>query len=137
MKNAIPYLTFNGNCREAMYFYKECIGGELNFQTVGESTMAAQMPKKMKDCILHSTLTNGNIILMATDLTPESGRIKGNNISLLLDCSGEEETKLCFAKLSADGKVNHPLENTFWGALFGELTDKYGNQWLLSCKKIK
>ena len=53
------YLTFNGNCREAMNFYQRCLGGELAFQTVGESPLSDHMPAQMKDCILHSTLTRG------------------------------------------------------------------------------
>jgi PhnB protein len=35
------YLTFNGNCQEAMIFYQKCLGGELTFQTVGESPLSA------------------------------------------------------------------------------------------------
>ena len=45
------YLTFNGNCREAMNFYKEVLDGDLALQTIGESPMADKMPQKMKDCI--------------------------------------------------------------------------------------
>ena len=55
-----PYLNFDNNCREAMNFYKDCIGGELVFQKVSESPlMAAQMPPEFKDHILHSSLTSG------------------------------------------------------------------------------
>ncbi len=132
MKNIISYLTFNGNCREALHFYKQCIGGELNFQTIGESPMAEQMPPKMKDCILHSTLTNGNVVIMATDISPENGITKGNNISLMLDCSSEDEIKTLYKKLLVGGHSSHSLEDTFWGAIFGDLTDKYGNHWLLN-----
>lgn len=132
MKNILSYLTFNGNCKEAMLFYKECLGGELYFQTVGESPMAKQMPKTMKDCILHSTLTNGNIRIMATDMVPQSRYIKGNNLSLMVDCESESEIKHLYEVLTADGYSNHPLENTFLGAIFGDLTDKYGNHWLLN-----
>lgn len=132
MKNIISYLTFNGNCREAMQFYKECIGGDLNFQTICNSPMTTQMPQKMKDSILHATLTNGNMIILATDMTPQNGIIKGNNISLMLDCSSELEIKTIYEKLLVGGHSNHPLEDTFWGAIFGDLTDKYGNHWLLN-----
>ena len=125
------YLTFNGNCREAMTFYKECLGGELAFQTIGESPLSDKMPKKMKDCILHSTLTKSNLILMGSDMVSEKGLIRGNSVSLSLSCSSEEEIKKCFEKLSTDGSQNHPLENSFWGALFGDLTDKFGHHWLL------
>ncbi len=126
------YLTFNGNCREAMTFYKECLGGELSFQTIGESPMAEKMPAQMKECILHSTLTTQGFILMGSDMTPETGLIKGNAHSLMLDCSSEEEIKKKFNKLSAGGEIKHQLENTFWGALFGDLQDKFGNNWILN-----
>lgn len=51
------YLTFSGNCRDAMTFYQQCLGGEFSFQTVGESPMAKQLPAQMKSCIIHSALT--------------------------------------------------------------------------------
>lgn len=126
------YLTFNGNCREAMTFYKACLGGELILQTIGESPLSDKMPPHMKDGILHSTLTNGEIIIMASDMANENGIVKGNSVSLMLNCSSEEEIKSYYANLSKNGKADHPLENTFWGAVFGDLTDKFGNHWLLN-----
>ncbi len=129
------YLTFNGNCRTAMNFYKECLGGELIFQTIGESPLSERMPDRMKDCILHSTLTKEFLVLMGTDIVNESGLIIGNSVSLVLDCSNEEEIRNCYHKLSAGGRAVHGLKNTFWGALFGELTDKYGYRWLLNYDK--
>ena len=132
MKNIICYLTFNGNCREAMHFYKECIGGELAFQTIGESPLSEKMPSKMKDCILHASLSKGNVVLMATDMTPQDGITKGNNISMMIDCESELEIKTLYEKLLNGGKSNHPLENTFWGGVIGDLTDKFGNQWVLN-----
>lgn len=131
------YLTFNGNCREAMNFYKECLGGELFLQTIGESPMSDKMPSKMKESILHSTLTKDALVLMGSDMVGEQGLIKGNAVSLVLNCSSEEEVKTCYDNLSNGGKATHPLENTFWGALFGGLTDKYGNHWLLNYNKEK
>jgi len=132
MININTYLTFSGNCREAMSFYKDCIGGELTFQTLGESPMADNMTTRMKDSILHATLINGGVIIMASDMVGESGLTKGNSVSLMLNCNSEEEIKSCYEKLSADGEANHPLEDTFWGAIFGGFTDKYGNHWLLN-----
>jgi PhnB protein len=126
------YLTFNGKCREAMMFYKECLGGELHLQTIGESPMAEQMPSQMKEHILHATLKKGDMVLMGSDMVSEDGLKKGNAVSMALSLGSEEEIRNCYRKLSDGGKANHPLENTFWGALFGDLTDKYGYHWILN-----
>ena len=129
------YLTFSGNCREAMNFYKDCLGGELALQTIGESPLADKMPPQMKESILHGTLTKDGLVLMASDMVGEKGLAKGNSVSLMLNCSSEEEIKTYYAKLVKDGEANHPLEVSFWGALFGDLTDKFGNHWLLHFDK--
>jgi PhnB protein len=129
------YLTFNGNCREAMTFYKKCLGGKLRLQTIGESPLTEKMPAEMKKCILHSTLTKGSLVIMATDIVAEKGLIKGNSVSLLLSCASEKEIRTYYKNLSADGEATHPLRESFRGALFGDLTDKYGNNWLLHFDK--
>ena len=126
------YLTFNGNCREAMTFYKKCLGGELSFQTIGESPLSETMPAKMKNCIVHSVLTNKGFVLMGSDMVTERGLLKGNAVSLVLNCTSENEIRECYKRLSQGGEQTHPLENTFWNALFGGLTDKYGNNWMLN-----
>lgn len=131
MNRINPYLTFNGNCREAMQFYQSCLGGTLHFQTIGESPLAANMPPQMKDCILHASLTRDHLVLLASDMVADTGLQRGNAVSLLLHCNSEAEITQCYESLSAGGKATHPIENSFWGALFGDLTDKYGNQWLL------
>lgn len=64
------YLTFNGNCREAMMFYGFCLGGELIFQTIGESPLAEKMNPKMKDSVLHATLKKDKLVLKGTDCVP-------------------------------------------------------------------
>ena len=129
------YLTFNGNCREAMTFYKNCLGGDLSFQTVGDSPLSAKMPGRMKDCILHATLTKGTLVLMGSDMVAGQRLIKGNNVMLSLNCSSETEVKTFYKQLSEGGVANHQLEESFWGALFGDLTDKFGNYWILNFNK--
>jgi len=129
------YLTFNGNCREAMGFYKDCIGGELTLQTIGDSPIADKMPQQMKDGILHATLIKGPLVLMGSDMVAEQGLLKGNSVSLMLNCSSEDEINDYYSKLADGGEATHPLEDSFWGALFGDLVDKYGNHWLLHFDK--
>ncbi len=125
------YLTFNGNCREAMTFYKDCLGGELILQTIGDSPLADTMPKDMKEYILHSTLVADALVLMASDMVPESGLMKGNAVSLMLECGDEAEIRLNYERLSAGGQRTHELEYTFYGAIMGDFTDQFGNHWLL------
>ena len=135
MKQINSYLTFNGNCREAMTFYQECLGGELFLQPIGTSPMSDMLPPQMKDSILHATLTNENVIIMGSDMVGENGLIRGNAMSMMLNYSSEIEIRETYDKLALGGEATHPLENTFWGALFGELTDKFGNRWLLNFDK--
>ncbi len=129
------YLRFNGNCREAMTFYKECLGGELAMQTVGESPVASQMPPAAQKSIMHAALTKGRLVLLASDMVGSEGVVKGNAIALTLNCGSEEEIKTYFAKLSSGGQVTYPLKTEFWGATFGQLTDKFGVDWMLNYDK--
>jgi len=121
-----PYLRFNeGKCKEAMEFYKECLGGELTFMTVGESPMASEMPAEAQEKIMHSTLKKKDLEFFASDMMRDKTVI-GDNVALSLNCESEDEIKDLFAKLSQGGEVFMPLEMAFWGGLFGVLTDKYG-----------
>ena len=129
------YLTFDGNCREAMNFYKNCLGGELIFQTIGESPLSEKMPEKMKNCILHSKLVKENFVLMASDMVGEEGLIKGNSVSLMLHCMSEAEMQHCYSRLAEEGLQTSPIGPNVHNALFANLTDKYGNHWLLHYQK--
>ena len=135
MAQLSPYLSFNGNCREAMTFYQECLGGELHMQTVGDSPMAEKMPAEKKNNIMHSTLTAGDIVLMAADSMDHEPWVAGNAMTLCINCGSEEEITTFFNKLSVGGKVIHPLTVEFWGATFGMLTDKFGIQWMFNFEK--
>ena len=137
MTQLFPYLRFNGNCREAMSFYKSCLGGELILQTVAESPIAAQMPPGTGNNIMHATLTKGSLMLAGSDMAPAEGVKQGNHMVLTLNCSSAEEINTFFQNLSAGGKVSMPLQAEFWGDTFGMLTDKFGNEWMLNYAKPK
>ena len=130
-----PYLSFSNNCREAMNFYKDCLGGELVLQTVEElPEMAAQMPPEMKNNIMHSVLTSGDIIIMASDLNRESP-IEGNTVQLCIQCKTEDELNTFFSNLSKGGKITEPIADMPWGAKFGSFIDKFGKYWLFNYAK--
>jgi PhnB protein len=124
-----PYLTFSGQCREAMNFYKSCLGGELTVQTVGESPMGSQFPAAMQNNVLHASLVKGPLVLFGSDMAVEGEGGRGSAISLSLTCSTEEELHTCFARLSAGGKVQREIHDFFAGKI-GAVQDKYGINWI-------
>ncbi|AZI25685.1 VOC family protein [Pedobacter sp. G11] len=135
MASINSYLTFNGNCKEAMRFYQDCLGGELTLQSIGESAMAGDMPQIMADKILHAVLIVNDIVIMGTDMIDDSGLVSGNTVALMLNCDTALESKVCYERLARGGKASHPLRETFWGSLFGNLVDRYGNNWLINYDK--
>jgi PhnB protein len=114
-----------------MNFYKKCLGGKLTVQTIGDSPLAAKMPLQMKESVLQAVLKKDNLVLFASDMVAETGLIKGNSVSLMLNCNSEAEIIKYYSSLSAGGKATHPLVLNFEGALVGTLKDKFGNTWLL------
>ena len=126
-----PYLSFRDDAREAMAFYHSIFGGELTVSTFGEF-QASEDPTE-QDKIMHSQLeTSDGLVLMGAD-TPNAMEYRpqaGVSVSL----SGDDEDTLqgWWGGLSADGKVNVPLEKAPWGDTFGMLTDKYGIDWLVN-----
>jgi PhnB protein len=137
MKRIDAYLFFEDNCREAMTFYHECLGGDLNFMTVGESPVANQMPPHMANRILHACLKNNEVMIMASDNCVNTPIIKGTNVSLSLSCSSESELYALFDKLAAGGEITNPPKAEFWGDIFGMLTDRFGFNWMLAYTQQK
>lgn len=134
MSRLVTYLTFSGNCREAMEFYQGCLGGELMFQTVGDTPGSFNFPQELRNMIVHASLKKGNMILMGTDMRDEE-LLHGNTVSIFVDCQSEMLIKKYYRNLQIEGEATHPLEETHWGDLFGGLKDKYGNKWLLHYKR--
>jgi PhnB protein len=132
-----PYLSFDGRCGEAMRFYKECLGGELKIMTVGESPIAATMPEEMRASVMHALLETDSIRIMASDMLDATPLERGNGMNLMLLCQSEEEVHVLFGKLSAGGTVNAPVKVEFWGAVYGDLTDRFGVRWMLNYDKPK
>ncbi len=131
-----PYLTFNGNCEEAFLFYKSVFGGD--FPYVGrynEMPGEYPVPESDKNKIMHISLPiSQETILMGADASGNFGGTPktDSNISLSINATSEAEAQKLFAALSAGGSVTMPLEKTFWGALFGMFTDRFGIKWMIN-----
>jgi len=130
-----PYLNFNGNTEEAFNFYKSVFGGEfamiMRFRDVPGNE---DMPAEVLDKIMHIALPIGNgNMLMATDSLESLGQklVVGNNHYFMLGVDSKEEADSLFAKLSVNGKIEMPLQDTFWGDYYGAFTDQFGIQWMI------
>jgi PhnB protein len=130
MKAFQPYLNFDGQTREAMTFYHQCLGGDLSIQTFGD--VKAPGPPGLENRVMHAAITNGPAILMASDTMPGMQFTKGNNIHVNVDCESLEEIERVFKALAAGGTVTMPLQDQFWGARFGMLIDKFGLNWMFN-----
>ncbi len=133
----VPYLNFMGNTEEAMNFYKSVFGGEfMTFQRFSDVPGTADnLPDNEKNKMMHVALKiNDSITLMATDMLASVGHQLniGNQISLSLNAESKEEADKIFNGLSVDGKVEMPIEDTFWGAYFGMWEDKFGIKWMIN-----
>lgn len=111
-----------------MNFYKECLEGELSFETVKGSPMESHWPKEVQNNILHLSLVSNGITILGTDMTDPNGLTGGNNITVAFVCTTEEEIKLYFQRLSKDGKVKYTLHD-FYNGKIGGIIDKYGVNW--------
>jgi PhnB protein len=134
MRAIYAYLTFDGDCREAMTMYAKALGAEAHLMTFGET---GQGGEGVKDRIMHAKIAKGSAVLMASDSMPGVGIIRGTNCSISIDCENSEEMDPMFAALGEGGKVTMELQDTFWGARFGMLTDRFGVQWMLNWDKPK
>jgi PhnB protein len=129
-----PYLSFNGNCEEAFNFYQSVFGGEFeSFQRFKEAPSEGQPPGEGEK-IIHVSLPIGHgTTLMGNDRPAAMGKVtKGDNFSISIQTESDEETDRLFNGLSAGGQVSLPLQQAFWGARFGMLTDKFGIQWMVN-----
>ncbi|AYD46508.1 VOC family protein [Arachidicoccus soli] len=136
MKSINPYLNFPGNTEEAFNFYKSVFGGEFYMvMRMKDTPQQKQIPIELENKIMHISLPiSTGQILMGTDALEEFGQnfSKGNNFSICIASSSENEGKELFDKLSIDGQIQILFSTQFWGDMFGQFVDKFGVQWMIS-----
>ena len=131
MAAIIPYLAVQDKkCREAFEFYKDAVGGELDFVRLGDSPGNDNNPDA--DLVMHVALT-GTVNLYGCDNVMGGTITPGDNVRICYVGTVAEITA-AFDKLSDGGKVRHALETTFFGT-YGDLTDKYGFGWMFQADK--
>ncbi|MBA3900161.1 MAG: VOC family protein [Bacteroidetes bacterium] len=133
MKSMNVYLFFNGNCEEAMNFYKKCLGGDLTLMRYKEGPM--ETTEESKEKIMHAELRMDGIHLMASDGEVGKKLLVGQNVNLSINFDTKGEQEEVFNMLADGGNITMKLEDVFWGAKFGSLTDKFGVNWMFNYDK--
>ena len=125
-----PYISFAGDAREAMEFYRDVFGGALNINTFGEfgSPDAAEADK-----VMHAQLeTDNGFTLMASDTPAGMQRNAGDTITISLSGDDADSLRGYWEKLSDGGTVTMPLEKQMWGDEFGMCVDRFGINWMVN-----
>ncbi len=131
MEAIMPYLNLNGKAAEAIDFYCRALNGEIvDKQTYGESPVKTS--EDYKDKIMHASFKAGDFIFMVSDWMQGKPLSGGSNLNLSLNFNDLDEMNKTFVALAEGGKVTMDSQDTFWGARFGMLTDKYDFNWMFN-----
>lgn len=134
MKALVSYLYFNGNTQEAFSFYKDVFGGEFaNIQRYKNIPGSDRFAAADQEKIMHIglKLPNGQMLLGSDAISQRQPVVFGSNFSLVAMTESKEESDRIFAKLADGGKVLMQLDNTFWGAYYGIVADRFGVEWMV------
>ncbi len=127
------YLTYSGRCEEALQFYKQAIGAEIQmvmrFNESPEPPPPGMIPPGFESKVMHSSMKIGDSIVMATDGCDPNEKFDG--FSLTLTVATVDEADKAYAALVAGGVETMPLGTTFWSPRFGMLKDQFGVQWMV------
>ncbi|CAG7638806.1 VOC family protein [Paenibacillus allorhizosphaerae] len=124
-----PYLNFDGNTKEAVYFYEKALGGKLmGLMTFGDMPADPNhpLPDQMKDRVMHAHLKVGDADLMFSDTFPGMPYQPGNTVQIAIHPTEEARARAIFAALEDGGQVVMPLQKTDWSPLYGIVKDKFG-----------
>ena len=130
-----PYLFFNGNCEEAIEFYRKALGAEvemmMRFKESPEPQPPGTVPPGFENKIMHTSFRIGETTVMASDGCSAEG-LSFQGFSLSLSVSNESEADRVFVALADGGKVQMPLTKTFWSPRFGMVEDRFGVGWMIT-----
>jgi len=136
MINTDIYLHFNGQSEEAFKFYQSTFGGEfITAQRYKDMAGSDKMNEADRERMMHISLKiTPATTLMASDLPSSEDKSfrAGNNFHICLQAESEKEANKLFQQLSKGGKVEMPMNKTFWGAYFGMVEDKFGVHWMIN-----
>ncbi|HET7625456.1 MAG TPA: VOC family protein [Verrucomicrobiae bacterium] len=130
-----PYLFFNGNCEQALEFYRKALGAEvemlMRYKESPEPHKPGMIPPGFENKIMHCSMRIGATRMMASDgCSTEKAKFEGFSLSITV--ANDAEAEKAFQALSEGGQVRMPLAKTFWTSRFGMLQDKFGVGWMVA-----
>jgi PhnB protein len=129
-----PYIMFNGTCEEALNFYEKALDGQIKDLMRFEGSPAEGMSND-KQKVMHAHFSvAGQVLFMASDSGKE-GTPNPGQVHLSINFTDAGQIEKTFEALSDGAKVTMPLQDTFWGATFGMLTDRFGVNWMFNYDK--
>ena len=133
MNTLAPYLIFNGHCAEALAFYAETLGGEVEMlMTYGASPVANQCTEGSGERVMHGRLRLADQVLMASDCPVGQAYDGMRHINLCLSYDSVEEAGRIYELLRDGGETRMALTATFWAGAFAMLVDRYGTPWMIN-----
>ena len=128
------YLSFNGNCAEAMRFYEQALGAKLEVLMSGaESPMAELIPKAFAHRILHARLVLPCGGMLFGGDAPAHIPYQGiHGVSMTLNYDSIDQAEKVFAALADGGQVTMPMQASFWAKTWGMVTDQFGTPWIVN-----
>ncbi|MDE2348197.1 MAG: VOC family protein [Gammaproteobacteria bacterium] len=134
MPTPIPYLSFDGNCAEAMRFYERTLSGKLELlMRNADSPFAAQVPPEHADRIIHARLAlPGGGYLYAGDCPPQMKHAGIHGVALTLNFDTVAQATAVFEALADGGTVTMAQQPMFWAKTWGMLTDRFGTPWIVN-----
>ena len=138
MSRTSTYLNFPRNTEEVFNYYKTVFGTEFSGEGIARMGHFPnpQLAEEDKNLIMHIELPiTGGHVLMGNDAPESMGFTvkQGNNFYIMLEPDSREETKQLFDRLAEGGTATMELQDVFWGAYYGQCTDKFGIQWMFNC----
>jgi len=128
-----PYLFFGGRCDEAINFYRQALGAEvemlMRYDESPEPPPPGMLQPGFEKKVMHASLRVRGVPLMASDGCNDQSRFEGFQLSLSVPT--EADARRAFDALAAGGTVQMPLTKTFWSPCFGMATDKFGVAWMV------
>ncbi|AOF86749.1 hypothetical protein BSY239_440 [Hydrogenophaga sp. RAC07] len=124
------YLSYNGDCAEAMAFYAKVLGARLEaLITYGQMPGEMPVPAEHADRVMHAYLVHPDFAIMAGDTPPGVPYAGIQGCMLAITYPTVAEATRVFNALAEGGKVGMPLAETFWADTFGMVTDRFGTPW--------